>query len=152
MKELTLTPIEWLKRGVVAVQECEALVLNQRKGLATLEFWDIYNKEHSGERAEKLKAMGIELIVVQAFNSVGYDADNENMKRQRAVAKHYHDKGIKVGAYIQSIGNIFIEGVSEEENAMDWIQKDYLGRHPTYYNSYFRLIPCLNNEGFLRYV
>ena len=153
MKDIALTPVKWLKRGVVAVQECEALVLNQRKGLATLEFWDIYNKEHSGERAEKLKAAGIELVVVQAFNSVGYDSDNENMERQRYMAKHYHDKGIKVGAYIQSIGSIFVEGVAEEEkNVMDWIQKDYLGRRPTYYSSYFRLIPCLNNERFLRYV
>ena len=138
MESYTLTPIEWLRKGVIAVQEGEALVLNQRKGLATLNFWDNYTNEHSFERAEKLKKLGIELIVIQAFNSVGYESDNENMKRQREMAAHYHREGIKVGAYVQSIGNIFIEGViCEETSAMEWIQKDYMGRRPTYYNSFF---------------
>ncbi|NSW89083.1 MAG: beta-galactosidase trimerization domain-containing protein [Firmicutes bacterium] len=153
MKDYTLTSVDWLRKGVIVVQEGEALILNQRKGLVTHQFWEIYNKEHSLETAKKLHELGIDLVVVQAFNNVGYEADNENMKRQRQMARYFHEKGIKVGAYVQSIGSVFYEGVVNEEKAvLEWVQVDHQGRKPTYYNSYFRLIPCINKEEYLQYV
>ena len=146
------TKHEWLKDGIIVVQEAEQLQ-QVRRGLATCESLEILENEHKTQRAESLSHLGIDLAVIDAFVSLGYDLEDEFMPMKRHLAKELHKRGIRLGAYVQTIGTIYYEGViNEEKNVLDWMQRDHMGRIPTYYSYVSRLIPCINNEDFLRYV
>ncbi|NSW89086.1 MAG: beta-galactosidase trimerization domain-containing protein [Firmicutes bacterium] len=152
MKNLKITDVQWLKKGIIVVQEVEH-PFQARKGLTTLKSAEIFRTEHLPEAADKLKELGIDLVTIGGFNSMGYDADDEFIIMERQIAKYLHEREIKVGAYVQTIGSILYEGViTEEPSCLEWVQKDYFGRYPTYYNSYFRYIPCINKDEYLRYI
>jgi hypothetical protein len=152
MKDMKLTNIQWLREGVVVVQECEH-PFQARKGLSTLESKEIFRSEHLPQAADHLKDLGIDLVTIGGFNAMGYDSDDEFTAIEKKMAGYVHERGMKVGAYVQTIGTLIYEPLSvEEPDCINWAQLDYLGRRPTYYNSYWRYIPCINNENYLSYM
>jgi len=105
------------------------------------------------ERLKALRSAGVTLVFVGYYAGFGARAEKARMERALRVAELAKDQGLKVAAYVQTVGTIFYETFfAEEPRAKDWISTDDYGQHPTYGNQYWRYIPCINSADYLAYI
>jgi len=145
----------WIdETGLISVGFWEPLYfLKYRGGHATNVEAD-YASMHSDTSLDGLAAAGINLSWVHFFKGFGLDFEREEMLRAKDYIARAHKRGLKVGTYV-TLGSLTPETLLLEESAaQNWFQVNQDGQAPSCQTSHqcFRVRPCYNSEGYLRYM
>ncbi len=146
-KPLTL-PLEqrpdWLQRdGIVMAGSWEPLLFRVRRDgsegyIPTAEQHAAYLREHSPEMIEKLKALGVNFVMMHCYKGAGLEAERESMADAVKFAKLCHDAGLNVGVYNYSGAFIWELLFKEVPQARDWVLLDNNGKPLTYGTATYR--------------
>ena len=89
-----------------------------------------YEKEHTPEAIDKLKELGVTVVIIHFYKGFGLEAEKEHREKGMQLAALVKKKGLKVGVYVGS--TIAYETfLLEKPEAEDWFVPDFLGR-PVY--------------------
>ncbi|GMV82990.1 MAG: hypothetical protein AMXMBFR7_41740 [Planctomycetota bacterium] len=145
----------WLRTtGLVSVGFWEPLYFLKYRGGQSTELEAEYERAHSDESLDALAAAGINLVWIHYFKGFGLEFEADEMERTADYIRRAHERGIKVAAYV-TLGSLTPETLlSEEPEAQNWLQINQDGQPPSCQTSYqcFRVRPCYNCEGYLRYM
>jgi hypothetical protein len=135
---------EWLQReGIVMAGDWEALFVRARREgrmdyVPTPQQRAAYEREHTPEMIARLKALGVNFVMLHCYRGAGIQAERESMADAARFAKLCHQSGLHVGAYVDS-GTLFWELMfTEKPSAGNWIVRDANGRPPTYHDQLYR--------------
>jgi hypothetical protein len=110
-----------------------------------------YEKEHTEEAVDKLKELGVTMIIVHFFKGFGLEAEREHREKAMQLAALAKKKGLKVGVYVGS--TIAYESfLLEKPEAEDWFIPDYLGKPVFYGNQTFRKRVYFMHPGYREYM
>jgi len=129
---------DWLHQdGIVMAGSWEPLLFRVRRDgsqgyTPTVEQRADYLREHSPEMIEKLKALGVNFIMMHCYKGAGLEAERESMADAVKFAKLCHDAGLKVGVYSYSGAFIWELLFKEVPQARDWVILYKNGRPLTY--------------------
>lgn len=119
---------QWLqKEGIVMAGSWEPLAFRLRRDgneKPTVQQLNDYAKEHSPETIAKLKALGVNFVMIHCYKGAGLRNERESMQDSVKFAKLCHDAGLKVGVYNYSgafIWDCFFKEVPEAKN---WLLLD----------------------------
>jgi len=129
---------DWLARdGIVMAGSWEPLPFRVRRDgsdgyTPTPEQRAAYAREHSPEMVARLKALGVNFVMMHCYKGFGLEAERESMGDAVRFAKLCRDAGLRVGVYNNSgtMGwELFFKEVPE---AKDWAVLDRNGKPLTY--------------------
>ena len=135
---------DWLRRdGIVMAGSWEPLLFRVRRDgsqgyTPTAEQRAAYLREHSPEMIEKLKALGVNFVMMHCYKGAGLEAERESMADAVKFAKLCHDAGLKVGVYNYSGAFIWELLFKEVPQAKDWVIIDKNGKPFTYGTATYR--------------
>jgi len=135
---------DWLQRdGIVMAGSWEPLLFRVRRDgsqgyTPTAEQRAAYLREHSPEMIEKLKALGVNFVMMHCYKGAGLEAERESMADAVKFATLCHDAGLKVGVYNYSGAFIWELLFKEVPQARDWVILDKNGRPLTYGKATYR--------------
>jgi len=143
---LTLPPEKrpaWLARdGIVMAGSWEPLVFRVRRdgpGYApTPEQRAAYQREHGPEMVARLKALGVNFVMMHCYKGAGLEAERESMADAVRFAKLCHDAGLRVGVYNYSGAFLWELLFKEVPQAKDWVVLDARGKPLTYGSAGYR--------------
>jgi hypothetical protein len=144
---LTLPPEQrpdWLQRdGIVMAGSWEPLLFRVRRDgsqgyIPTAEQRAAYLREHSPEMVAKLKALGVNFVMMHCYKGAGLEAERESMADAVKFAKLCHDAGLNVGVYNYSGAFIWELLFTEIPQAKDWVILDKDGKPLTYGTATYR--------------
>ncbi len=110
-----------------------------------------YDREHTQEAVQKLKDLGVTVVIVHFYKGFGLAAEHEHQQKGLALANLVHKNGLRVGVYVGS--TIAYETfLAEKPEAEQWFVPDYLGR-PVFYDSQtFRKRVYFMHPGYREYM
>lgn len=129
---------EWLRRdGIVMAGSWEPLLFRVRRDGAegytpTAEQRAAYEREHSPEMVAKLKALGVNFVMMHCYKGGGLEAERESMADAVKFAKLCHDAGLRVGCYTYSGAFIWELFYKEMPQSKDWLVLNPDGTPITY--------------------
>jgi hypothetical protein len=129
---------EWLGRGgVVMAGSWEPLLFRVRRdgssGYApTPEQRAAYIREHSPEMVARLKALGVNFVMMHCYKGFGLEAERESMADAVRFAKLCHEAGLRVGVYNNSGTMGWELFFQERPEAKDWAVLGRDGKPLTY--------------------
>jgi len=135
---------DWLQRdGIVMAGSWEPLLFRVRRDgsegyIPTAEQRAAYLREHSPEMIVKLKALGVNFVMMHCYKGAGLEAERESMADAVKFAKLCHDAGLFVGVYNYSGAFIWELLFNEVPQARDWVLLDEDGKPLTYGNATYR--------------
>jgi len=135
---------DWLQRdGIVMAGSWEPLLFRVRRDgsqgyTPTAEQRAAYLREHSPEMIAKLKALGVNFVMMHCYKGAGLEAERESMADAVNFAKLCHDAGLNVGVYNYSGAFIWELLFKEVPQAKDWVIIDKNGRPLTYGTATYR--------------
>jgi len=135
---------DWLQRdGIVMAGSWEPLLFRVRRDgsqgyTPTAEQRAAYLREHSPEMIEKLKALGVNFVMMHCYKGAGLQAERESMADAVKFAKLCHDAGLNVGVYNYSGAFIWELLFKEVPQAKDWVILDKNGKPLTYGTATYR--------------
>ncbi len=135
---------DWLQRdGIVMAGSWEPLLFRVRRDgsqgyTPTVEQRAAYLREHSPEMIEKLKALGVNFVMMHCYKGAGLQAERESMADAVKFAKLCHDAGLNVGVYNYSGAFIWELLFKEVPQAKDWVILDKNGKPLTYSTATYR--------------
>jgi len=135
---------DWLQRdGIVMAGSWEPLPFRVRRDgsegyIPTTEQRAAYLREHSPEMIEKLKALGVNFVMMHCYKGAGLEAERESMADAVKFAKLCHDVGLNVGVYNYSGAFIWELLFKEVPQARDWVLLDKNGKPLTYGTATYR--------------
>ncbi len=134
----------WLDRdGIVMAGSWEPLLFRVRRDgspgyTPTAEQRAAYQREHSPEMVAKLKAMGVNFVMMHCYKAFGLGAERESMADAVRFARLCHEAGLRVGVYNYS-GTLGWELLFKEvPQAKDWVLLDAKGKPVTYGRAVYR--------------
>ncbi len=134
---LTLPPErrpEWLQRdGIVMAGDWEPLLFRVRRdggsGYApTPEQRAAYQREHSPEMIARLKALGVNFVMMHCYKGAGLQAERESMADAVQFAARCREAGLHVGVYVTSGTMLWELLFKEKPEAKDWAVLDAKGK------------------------
>ncbi|MHC4596099.1 MAG: hypothetical protein ACYS9C_10750 [Planctomycetota bacterium] len=134
----------WLQRdGIVMAGSWEPLLFRVRRDgsdgyTPTAEQRAAYLREHSPEMIAKLKALGVNFVMMHCYKGAGLQAERESMADAVKFAKLCHDAGLRVGVYNYSGAFLWEPLFKEVPQARDWVILDKDGKPLTYYKAAYR--------------
>ena len=134
----------WLQRdGIVMAGSWEPLLFRVRRDgsngyTPTAEQRAAYLREHSPEMIAKLKALGVNFVMMHCYKGAGLEAERESMADAVKFAKLCHDAGLRVGVYNYSGAFLWEPLFEEVPQARDWVILDKDGKPLTYYKAGYR--------------
>ncbi|MBA7607318.1 hypothetical protein ES703_14477 [subsurface metagenome] len=134
----------WLQRdGIVMAGSWEPLLFRVRRDgsdgyTPTAEQRAAYLREHSPEMIAKLKALGVNFVMMHCYKGAGLQAERESMADAVKLAKLCHDAGLRVGVYNYSGAFLWEPLFEEVPQARDWVVLDKDGKPLTYYKAAYR--------------
>jgi len=134
----------WLQReGIVMAGSWEPLIHRVRrdgsKGYEpTPEQRAAYEREHSPEMVAKLKALGVNFVMMHAYKGYGLEAERESMADAVRFAKLCHKAGLHVGVYNYSGAFGWELFFRERPDARDWLITDQSGKPISYGSTSYR--------------
>ena len=141
----------WLREGFLSVQTAEGEGL--RRGFCTLETPLNIERRLDPGMAEKLERQGIRFVILSGVMGAGMENARRMIRANKPLSRALKERGIRRVFYTQSIGTIFYEPfLDERPEAAEWLQVTPSGVKPTYYNLWYRRIPCINNPSFVAFV
>lgn len=135
---------EWLARdGIVMAGSWEPLLFRVRRDgsdgyVPTDEQRAAYEREHSPEMVEQLKALGVNFVMMHCYKGAGLEAERESMADAVRFAKLCHDAGLRVGVYNYSGAFIWELFFKEVPQAEDWVLLDENGKKRQYGRATYR--------------
>ncbi len=135
---------EWLRRdGIVMAGSWEPLLFRVRRDggsgyTPTEEQRAAYQREHSPEMIERLKAIGVNFVMMHCYKGAGLGAERESMADAVGFAKLCHEAGLRVGVYNYSGAFIWEPLFREVPQARDWVLLDANGKPQTYDGAAYR--------------
>ncbi len=110
-----------------------------------------YEKEHTEEAIDKLKELGVTVVIVHFYKGFGLEAEKEHREKAMKLAALVKSKGLKVGVYVGS--TIAYETfLLEKPEAEDWFVPDFLGKPVFYDNQTFRKRVYFMHPGYREYM
>lgn len=110
-----------------------------------------YEKEHTEEAIDKLKELGVTVVIVHFYKGFGLEAEKEHREKGMKLAALVHKKGLKVGVYVGS--TIAYETfLLEKPEAADWFVPDFLGKPVFYDGQTFRKRVYFMHPGYREYM
>ena len=133
---LTLPPEkrpEWLRRdGIVMAGSWEPLMFRVRRDgtsyTPTPEQLEGWKREHSPEMVARLKALGVNFVMIHCYKGAGLEAERQSMADAVAFSKLCHDAGLRVGVYNYSGAFMWEPFFKEVPHAKDWVVLDAAGK------------------------
>jgi hypothetical protein len=111
-----------------------------------------YEREHSPEMVAKLKALGVDFVMMHCYKGFGLRAERESMADAKRFAKLCHDAGMHVGVYVYS-GTLGWELLFQEwPDAKDWVVLDEKKQPVTYGKAAYRYYVDRNNPAANEYL
>ena len=106
----------------------------------------------SEDCAETMANLGMNLLHCRCYKGLGWEEEKKDYPNVLSFARACRKRGITVLAYIQ-YSSVYPEIMRREiPNLIDWCQLDQAGNPQTYFDSYWRWLPCPNRPGFLSYM
>ena len=118
---------EWLRQdGLVMAGSWEPLLFRVRRDggegyTPTAEQRAAYEREHSPEMVARLKALGVNFVMMHCYKGGGLEAERESMADAVKFARLCHDAGLRVGCYTYSGAFIWELFYKEMPQSKDWI-------------------------------
>lgn len=143
---------QWLKTGLVMAGGWEPALFMVRCGQGGREFVSNYIKRYSAASLRRLKAGGVNFIILNFFKGAGLTAEKRDMERAIRTAKLAHKAGLKVGVYLGDT-ILFEAFIPEYPEARNWTQVALDGK-PVWYNDdqTFRRRWCRNNPAYAKFM
>lgn len=135
---------EWLRRdGIVMAGSWEPLLFRVRRDggtgyTPTAEQRAAYAREHSPETIAKLKALGVNFVMMHCYKGGGLDAERESMADAVKFAQGCREAGLRVGCYTYSGAFIWELFFAERPAARDWLVHNEDGSPMTYGKAQYR--------------
>jgi hypothetical protein len=118
-----------------------------------LEEW--HNWFDSDSCTALIQDLGFNILHSRFYKGMGWDYESQDFPNVKKFVKNCHNHGIKVLAYVQ-FGTLYYETMQNEvPDLEDWAAIDQHGEKYIYQgfpNSYYRWIPCINNQAFEEYL
>lgn len=133
----------WLARdGIVMAGSWEPLVFRVRRDgkdyVPTAEQRNGYQREHGPETLARLKALGVNFVMMHCYKGAGLKAEQESMDDAVRFSKRCHDAGLRVGVYNFSGAFLWEPFFKEMPQAEDWVVLDAQGNRTTYGDAGYR--------------
>jgi hypothetical protein len=112
---------------------------------------DDYEKEHTEEAIEKLKELGVTLVIVHFYKGFGLEAEREHMEKAKQLAAIVKKHGLKLGVYVGSTV-AYETFLLERPEAEEWFVADFLGRPVFYDDQTFRKRVYFMHPGYREYI
>jgi hypothetical protein len=110
-----------------------------------------YAKEHTEEAVQKLKDIGVTLVIIHFYKGFGLQAESEHLEKARELAALVRKHGMRLGVYVGS--TIPYETfLLEKPEAEEWFVPDYLGSPVFYSNQTFRKRVYFMHPGYREYM
>ncbi len=135
---------EWVARdGIVMAGSWEPLVFRVRRDgktdyTPTPEQLAAWRREHSPETVARLKALGVNFVMMHCYKGAGLQAERESMADAVRFAKLCHDAGLRVGVYNFSGALLWEPFFKEAPEAKDWVVRGPDGNPVTYGSARYR--------------
>lgn len=135
---------DWLRRdGIVMAGSWEPLLFRVRRDggsgyTLTEEQQAAYRREHSPEMISRLKALGVNFVMMHCYKGAGLLAERESMADAVTFARLCHEAGLRVGVYNYSGAFIWEPLFQEVPQARDWVLLDANGKPQTYDGATYR--------------
>jgi hypothetical protein len=135
---------EWLGRdGIVMAGSWEPLPFRVRRDGAagytpTAEQRKDYLREHSPEMVARLKALGVNFVMMHCYKGGGLEAERQSMADAVRFARLSHEAGLHVGVYNYSGAFIWELFFKEHPEAKDWVVRNADGSPKTYGRATYR--------------
>jgi hypothetical protein len=142
----------WIKQGIVAASNMEALSFVRRRGGESSNYAEEWRADLSDTTVRTLLDQGVNLILVTLYKGAGLKAEAQDIALAKEFVRVAHRRGLRVGGYVGS--TLFYETLEVEEPvSKDWKQIDEFG-NPLYYTASqtFRYMACRNNPEYLAYI
>ena len=143
----------WLKgTPLVLVSNHDSMPIFQRRrgGNPTWQEED-YEKEHTEEAIEKLKDLGVTLVIVHFYKGFGLEAERDHLEKARQLAAIIKKHGLRLGVYVGSTIASETFGLEKPE-AEEWFVPDFLGKPVFYDNQTFRKRVYFMHPGYRDYM
>jgi len=110
-----------------------------------------YEREHTEEAIDKLKELGVTVVIVHFYKGFGLEAEKEHREKGMKLAAIVKSKGLKVGVYVGS--TIAYETfLLEKPEAEAWFVPDFLGKPVFYDDQTFRKRVYFMHPGYREYM
>jgi hypothetical protein len=135
---------EWLKQdGIVMAGSWEPLVFRVRRdgseGYApTLDQLQAYAREHSPEMVARLKALGVNFVMMHCYKGFGPSAERQSMDDAVRFSRLCHEEGLRVGVYTYSGAFGWELLFPEVPEAREWVVLNRDGQPVTYGSATYR--------------
>jgi hypothetical protein len=143
----------WLSSTpLVLVSNHDSMPIFQRRrgGNPTWQEED-YEREHTEEAIEKLKDLGVTVVIVHFYKGFGLEAEGEHLEKARHLAAIIKKHGLRLGVYVGS--TIAYETfLLEKPEAEGWFVPDFLGRPVFYDDQTFRKRVYFMHPGYRDYM
>ena len=143
---------DWAAGPIVLTGNWEPLIFRRRVNAGGTDLEDRYRGEHTEAMADRLKDLGVNLLITHYFKGFGLIGEAEDIECAHRLIEICHDRGIRVGGYIGD--TLILETVlAEQPDAAQWCQRRHDGRPLTYGGTQtFRHRWCRNNPAALAYI
>ena len=91
-----------------------------------------YQREHSPEMIARLKALGVNFVMIHCYKGAGLEAERQSMADAAQFAALCHEAGLRVGVYVTSGTLLWELFFKEKPEAKDWLVLDAQGKPITY--------------------
>ena len=126
-------------------------IFQRRRGGSPTWQEDDYEREHTEEAIEKLKDLGVTLVIVHFYKGFGLEAEREHMEKAKQLAVIVKKHGLRLGVYVGS--TIAYETfLLEKPEAEEWFVPDFLGRPVFYDDQTFRKRVYFMHPGYRDYI
>jgi hypothetical protein len=110
-----------------------------------------YEREHTEEAIDKLKDLGVTLVIVHFYKGFGLEAEREHMEKAKQLAAIVKKKGLRLAVYVGS--TIAYETfLIEKPEAEQWFVPDFLGKPVFYDDQTFRKRVYFMHPGYREYM
>jgi len=152
LRSATMASPGWLRDGIVASSDMEALTFVLRRGGGPDTAIDQWRENRTEEAVRKLKAEGVNFAITNLHKGAGLRAESQDMESARAFTALAHKYGIRVAGYVGAtmMYETFFQEVPEAKN---WRQVNEFG-DPIYYTAdqTFRYLACRNNPEYRAFI
>jgi len=97
-----------------------------------------WNREHSPEMIERLKALGVTFVMMHCYKGGGLEMERDSMAAAVEFSRRCHEAGLHVGAYTYSGAFIWETFFQENPAAKNWILLDQNGKPFPYGSADYR--------------
>ncbi len=147
---------EWIAReGIVMAGSWEPLPFRVRRAngcyTPTPEQQTAYAQEHSPDTVARLKALGVNVVMMHGYKGCGLDIERESMADSVRFADLCHSAGLHVGVYAFSGAFVWDSFFKEIPDARDWILLNEDGSPKVYGKQPYRYYWNRNHPDAVRF-